>query len=112
MSEVTVTVALGSNQGDPLLQITSALSEMRRAFGDRYFQCARTVRSKPLGGPPQDDYLNTVCRFSTSLSARACLTVLQDLERAHGRVRNLHWGPRTLDLDLILYGEQVIDEPD
>jgi 2-amino-4-hydroxy-6-hydroxymethyldihydropteridine diphosphokinase len=63
-------------------------------------------------GPPQPDYINAVAALITRLSPEDLLAKLQAIEQRHGRVREQHWGPRTLDLDLLLYGNQVIATPD
>lgn len=72
---------------------------------------ASRVHHTAAVGPPQPDYLNAVVRVMTRLSPRALLAALQAMELAAGRVRGERWGPRTLDLDLLLYGQRVIAEP-
>lgn len=66
----------------------------------------------PVGGPPQDDYLNAIAILMTKLTARDLLRGLLDIEERQDRVRGETWGPRTLDLDLIVFGDQTIHEPD
>ncbi len=66
----------------------------------------------PVGGPPQDDYLNAVIALDTELTPRALLDVAQRLEAAEHRVRSERWGPRTLDVDVLLVGDEVVDEAD
>jgi 2-amino-4-hydroxy-6-hydroxymethyldihydropteridine diphosphokinase len=68
--------------------------------------------SHPVGGPAQPEYLNAVIAVETALSPRALLEVAQRLEAAAERVRGERWGPRTLDVDVLLYGAERIDEPD
>ena len=68
--------------------------------------------TSPVGGPPQGPYLNAVVRLVTDLSARRLLALAHDLEQEAGRVRTVRNGPRTLDVDLLLYGDEQIDEPD
>jgi 2-amino-4-hydroxy-6-hydroxymethyldihydropteridine diphosphokinase len=66
--------------------------------------------SKPVGPQDQPDYVNAVLRINTSLSAQQLLTELQQIETAHGRVRNIRWGARTLDLDILLFGNAIIND--
>ena len=66
----------------------------------------------PVGGPPQPDYLNAVVALDTDLDARALLGVAQTLEHAAARVRDQRWGPRTLDVDVLLVGDEQVHEPD
>ena len=66
----------------------------------------------PVGGPPQDDYFNAVVALETELSPRALLDVAQRLEATEHRVRRERWGPRTLDVDVLIVGDEVVDEPD
>jgi 2-amino-4-hydroxy-6-hydroxymethyldihydropteridine diphosphokinase len=69
-------------------------------------------RTAPVGGPPgQAEYVNAACRVRTMLSARALLEVCLDIEKQFGRTRNVRWEPRTLDIDLLLYGSDSLDEP-
>ncbi len=69
------------------------------------------IETEPVGGPPQGPYINAAAELRTTLSPRALLDVLLDVEDELGRVRTVHWGPRKLDLDLLLYEDQIIDEP-
>lgn len=69
------------------------------------------LNSAPIGGPPQPDYLNAVAEIETDLPPRALLEKLQEIENALGRERKERWGPRTIDLDIILLGDLKIDEP-
>jgi len=68
-------------------------------------------KTAPVGGPPQDDFLNAVLIAETIMDPLDLLVTMQEIELMAGRTRDLHWGPRTLDLDLISYGEMVIEEP-
>lgn len=103
-------IALGSNLDHPRGHIERALEELARLPASRLTVQSRLYLSAPVG-PPQPDYINAVARLDTELEPLALLDQLQALERAHQRERGEHWGPRTLDLDLLLYGEQHIDHP-
>lgn len=101
-------IGLGGNLDDPQRQLDSGLEALAR-LSLSPAKVGSWVRSPPLGGPVQPDYLNTVCRIDTDLGADDLLQRLQQIENAHGRTRDIHWGPRTLDLDLLLYGSRIID---
>ena len=110
-SPVTAFIALGSNLADPVAQIRSALGELARLPETVLVRSSSLYRNPPAGGPAQPDYVNAVAEIRTRIGARALLDRLLDLERAHGRVRDLPNAPRTLDLDVALYGEHVVREP-
>jgi len=71
--------------------------------------CSAIYQSAPMGPQDQPDYLNAVCGFLTSLSARELLAVCHDLEEQRGRQREQHWGPRTLDMDLLIFDRKISD---
>ncbi|WP_458576207.1 2-amino-4-hydroxy-6-hydroxymethyldihydropteridine diphosphokinase [Aliamphritea spongicola] len=102
-------IGLGSNLEDPYQQVSSALEELAALPDCRAHAHSRLYRSDPVGPPGQPDYVNAVACFETTLEPLALLDALQAIEQAHQRVRIQHWGPRTLDLDLLLYGNQVIE---
>ncbi|MGB5562074.1 MAG: 2-amino-4-hydroxy-6-hydroxymethyldihydropteridine diphosphokinase, partial [Sedimenticolaceae bacterium] len=104
-------VGLGSNLEKPIQQVRTALRELGELPGTRRVRHSHLYRSAPLGPPGQPDYINAVVMLLTSLDAHALLDELQALEHRHGRVRNERWGPRTLDLDLLLFGEARFDSP-
>lgn len=108
-------VGIGSNLGGPRLQIESALADLGRLPRTRLLRCSSLYRSVPLGlaqgQATQPDYLNAVARLDTEIGAESLLGELQGIERRHGRERGLPNAPRTLDLDLLLYGEHVLDSP-
>ncbi len=108
---VTAWIGLGSNLEDPAGQLQRAFDELDRLPHTRLAARSALYRSPPLGPPDQPDYVNAVACVRTTLAPRELLQALQGIEAAHGRVRAVHWGPRTLDLDLLLYGDRVIDEP-
>lgn len=97
-------VALGGNLGDPRATLRRALRWLGALPGCRLERVSGLHRTAPVG-PPQPDYLNAVARLRTRLGPRELLAALQGLEHAAGRRRQVRWGPRTLDLDLLLYGD-------
>lgn len=108
--EVVAYIGLGSNLDDPLRQVGRALEALRHIEASRLVAQSSLYRSPPMGPPDQPDYINAVACLHTRLPALELLEALQVIEQAHGRVRDRHWGPRTLDLDLLLYGAAQIDE--
>jgi 2-amino-4-hydroxy-6-hydroxymethyldihydropteridine diphosphokinase len=109
MPEVSVYVGLGSNLGDPQAQLGKALAALARLPATQLECCSALYRSAPMGPQDQADYLNAVARLTTGLAPEGLLDELQAIEQTQGRVRVLHWGPRTLDLDILLYGDAVIE---
>jgi len=104
-------IGLGSNLADPRSQLLTAFDELARLPRSRLQATSSLYRSAPLGPPDQPDYLNAVAALETKLAPLALLAELQAIEAAHQRVRGERWGPRTLDLDLLLYADQRIDLP-
>ena len=102
-------VGLGSNLENPLQQVTDALQELQAIPNTKQVEHSRLYRSDPVGPPGQPDYINAVACLETSLEAEQLLDELQAIEQSHDRVRVQHWGPRTLDLDILLFGDQVIN---
>lgn len=102
-------IALGTNLGDRNARLTAAM----RSMADIGVVTAGSpiYETEPIGGPTQGPYLNAVVRLDTELSASALLKGLLEIERAAGRVRDKRWGPRTLDLDILVYGSEMISEP-
>ncbi|TDO95487.1 2-amino-4-hydroxy-6-hydroxymethyldihydropteridine diphosphokinase [Marinomonas balearica] len=111
MSRHTVFIGLGSNLNNPLEQLNEAIAYLN-AHGDiDSFECSPWYSSKPVGPQDQPDYVNAVARFNTSLSPIETLDLLQSIENNHHRVRERHWGPRTLDLDILLVDNEIISLP-
>jgi 2-amino-4-hydroxy-6-hydroxymethyldihydropteridine diphosphokinase len=100
----TAYVAIGANLGDPLSQAQGALSHIAQLPSTRIVTVSSWYRSKAIG-PEQPDYLNGVACIETTLPPIDLLDGLQQVELAQGRRRLQHWGPRTLDLDLLLYDD-------
>lgn len=106
--EVMVYLGLGSNLAEPLRQLNEALQKLASMEAFSEFSCSSVVKTPPLAGMDQPDYLNCVCRFKTSMPAHDLLELLRSIEDAQGRERKEHWGARTLDIDILLYGEQEV----
>jgi 2-amino-4-hydroxy-6-hydroxymethyldihydropteridine diphosphokinase len=105
-------VALGSNLDDPVGHVRRALEDLDRIPQTRCLRCSRLYHSRAVGPPGQPDYVNAVAALETGLHPRGLLATLQGIESAHGRVRGPErWGPRTLDLDLLVYGEWRSPDP-
>jgi 2-amino-4-hydroxy-6-hydroxymethyldihydropteridine diphosphokinase len=110
-----VTIAylgLGSNLGDRLAHLQAAVDGLSATPDVRVVAVSRVYETTPVGGPPQDDYLNAVVAVDTELDARALLDVAQGLEQQEQRVRTERWGPRTLDVDVLLVGDVRVSEAD
>lgn len=102
---VDVVIAIGANLGDPQATMRSAVAELDRMPGLQITDVSPLARTAAVGGPEeQPDYLNAVLLARTTLSARGLLHACQEVENVHGRTREERWGPRTLDVDLITYG--------
>lgn len=108
-----VHVSLGSNLGDREAHLVAAASALAAHPSIQLDACSRVYETEPLGPGEQGPYLNATLRLETTLSPRALLDVLLDIEKQRGRLRNPaeRWGARTLDLDLLTYAERQIDEP-
>jgi len=108
LTSVRAYIGLGSNLADPVQQIAHALSALESVPQSQLVARSGLYRSAPLGPRDQPDYINAVVAIDTQLGAKALLHHLQNIEQRHGRVRDgERWGPRTLDLDLILYGDEI-----
>ena len=101
-------IALGSNLGDPLGQVSSALEELAAIPNSRLANQSRWYRSKAVGPGHQPDYINGVALLATTLPVEALFQHIQHIEGAHGRERRVRWAARTLDLDILLYGDEQI----
>lgn len=111
MTEV-VYIGLGSNLADPLDQLQRAALALSNLPDTTLTTLSSWYQSPPMGPQDQPDYLNGVAQLNTTLTPTQLLQALQAIEQDHQRVRERHWGPRTLDLDILLYGDQVIDLPE
>lgn len=104
-------IGLGGNIGDPLLALPAAIRQLGALPGTLLRGASRLYRTPAWGLTAQPGFINAVAVVDTTLGARELLEHLLAIERACGRERNERWGPRALDLDLLLYGDAVIDEP-
>ena len=101
---VDVVLALGANLGPAQETLRAAVAELARTPGIEVVDVSPLARTAAVGGPDQSDYLNAVVLATTTLAPRELLRTTQAIEHAHGRERQEHWGPRTLDIDIVLYG--------
>lgn len=106
-----VYIALGSNLGDPLAQLTRAVQTLNQHPELKIKSVSPFYGSKPLGPQDQPDYINAVVQIETELEPLALLDLLQSIENDQGRVRLRRWGERTLDLDILLFNQEVILHP-
>jgi 2-amino-4-hydroxy-6-hydroxymethyldihydropteridine diphosphokinase len=105
-------VAFGANLGDPAAAFALAVQRLDALPGTRVVARSALYRSAPVGVAGQPDYINAVIALDTTLAPRPLLEALLAIEHEGGRSRDYHMAPRTVDLDLLLYGNAVIDEPD
>lgn len=101
-------IGLGSNLDDPKRQVAEAVEEIAAIADTALVARSPWYRSAPVGPEGQPDYINGVVSIDTTLEPHLLLDALQAIENNHQRVRKIHWGPRTLDLDLLLYGDTTI----
>lgn len=101
---VVATIGLGANLNDPASQVEYALAELDRLPATRLLGRSALYASEPVGYLDQPDFINAVAQVETALAPRALLAALLDIEHRHGRERSFRNAPRTLDLDLLLYG--------
>ena len=101
-------IGLGSNLKGPKAQIKRALAALNDNNGTELMTASSLYESKPLLDIPGPNYINAVCKIETKLSAIDLLDLCQEIEESQQRVREVKWGSRTIDLDILLYGEQVI----
>jgi 2-amino-4-hydroxy-6-hydroxymethyldihydropteridine diphosphokinase len=105
-------VGIGSNLGEREQHVRAALDALAALPDTALTRNASLYDTEPVGGPDQPDFLNTVAELETDLTPRQLFWNLMRIERQLGRVRTVRWGPRTIDLDLLLAGDWVIREPD
>lgn len=103
-------VGLGSNLQDPAAQLARAVMELARLPQTTLLAQSPFYASRPVGPQDQPDFVNGAVELSTSLLPHQLLDHLQAIEQAHGRERLRHWGPRTLDLDLLLFGDETLSD--
>lgn len=103
-------IGIGSNQALPIEQAKQAITALNNIKDTKLVTCSSLYRSAPMGPQDQPDYVNAIAKIETTLSALELLDALQAIEQEQGRERKENrWGPRTLDLDIILYADKMID---
>ena len=103
-------IGIGSNLQDPLAQVSSAILQLNQLENSSLVAFSNLYSSRPMGPPDQPTYINAVARLNTRLSPASLLKHLQDIENQHSRSRQGdHWGPRTLDLDILVYGNHTVN---
>jgi len=108
MTEVAY-ISVGSNLNNPYQQVKRAVDKLKIANSISVKAVSSWYLSDPLGPKNQSRYVNGVIKISTRLSPNQLLKKLHEIEDAHGRIRNVYWGPRTLDLDILLYGSKIMN---
>ena len=101
-------ISIGANIGDPKANLDLAIGLLREAT--EVIAVSSYLQTKPVGGPEQPDYLNAVAILESDLPAKDLLALLNGIETAMGRTREIHWGPRVIDLDLIQYGGLLVSD--
>ena len=110
MDTVRAYIGLGANLNQPVQQLQQAIRALQQLPCSELIAVSSLYGSKPMGPQDQPDYVNAVAALDTTLEAEALLDALQQIEQLHGRQRKAErWGPRTLDLDILLYGTLVIN---
>lgn len=103
-----VYLGLGANLNDPLAQLHAALEQLHQCEQLTLLSCSSFYASKPMGPQDQPDYVNAVAAINTNLPPSALLALVQKIEMDAGRVRTRRWGERTLDIDILLYGDSCV----
>ncbi len=111
MATTTAYIAFGSNVGDSAELIKSALKELGNLEGITVPAVSELIKTKPLGEIDQPEFLNAVAKIETSVGAEKLLKYTQQIESLLGRERHQKWGPRTIDIDILLHGNEIIDTP-
>lgn len=106
--EVFAFLGLGSNVGDRLAYLQSGVESLAAHRKVRLDEVSSVYETAPVGGPPQDPFLNMAVRVATTASPHGLLRACQQAEQAADRQRTVRWGPRTLDVDVLLYGDRTI----
>ncbi|EJB8571679.1 2-amino-4-hydroxy-6-hydroxymethyldihydropteridine diphosphokinase [Vibrio parahaemolyticus] len=107
---ITAYIAVGSNLADPVSQAQQAIEALKTLTNSEFVQASSLYSSTPMGPQNQPDYINAVVAIKTNLTPLELLDCTQAIEQEQGRVRkDERWGPRTLDLDIVLYGNEVIN---
>lgn len=108
---VTCYIALGSNLGDKNQYLDNAIQKLKNTEGIKFIKESRRIETKPYGDAATEDFVNSCAEIQTVLTPQELLEVLNEIEASENRTREVHWGNRTLDLDIIYYGNYIVDEP-
>lgn len=109
---ISTFIGIGGNLQQPINTVLTAIAQLKHIEASEYLGASSLYRSKPMGPSDQPDYINAVVKLKTHLSPLSLLDKLQALEQQQGRQRNgERWGPRTLDLDILLYGTEQLQHP-
>ncbi len=111
-NKIEAYIGVGSNLDQPVQQVLDAKQALQQLSETDLIKFSTLYVSSPMGPQDQPDYINAVAELKTTLSAHQLLERLQAIETQQGRVRKQHWGARTLDLDILLYGDQQINTAD
>jgi 2-amino-4-hydroxy-6-hydroxymethyldihydropteridine diphosphokinase len=111
MSARTVAFGLGANLGDARAALRDTVDRLRSCDPLRIVRVSSLYRTTPVGGPPQPDYLNAVVVAKSAADPRVLLRIAQEIEQAHQRTRQVRWGPRTLDVDILAVEGVTSDDP-
>ncbi|MDP2911973.1 MAG: 2-amino-4-hydroxy-6-hydroxymethyldihydropteridine diphosphokinase [Candidatus Omnitrophota bacterium] len=104
-------ISIGSNLGDRKANIEDAIQKLKKSGGVRVSKVSNIYETEPVGGPKQGKFLNGAIKIETTLKPEALLKRLLKIEKDLGRKRTVKNGPRTIDLDILLFGDKKIDEP-
>lgn len=110
-SYVTAYLGLGSNIGNRTEQIEHAIDLIQGTSGIRIMKCSSIYKTEPIGYTDQPEFYNSVIQIQTSLQPNELLSVILNIEKKLDRIRTIRWGPRTIDIDILMYGNQIVDEP-
>jgi len=105
-------IALGSNMGDRQANLDTAVRMLGETEGVHVIRVSRYIETEPVGYTDQDRFLNGAAHVRTELSPHGLLRACLGIEDRMGRVREIHWGPRAIDLDVLMYEDEVIDTPE
>lgn len=108
----TAHLALGASLGDKKACMDEAVQKLNAAKGCRVIKVADYIATKPYGGVAKEEFLNSALELKTLLTPYELLELLHEIEAQAGRERKVHWGDRTLDLDILLYDNLILDDPD
>lgn len=104
-------IGIGSNLGDAATSVRQAMRDVEDRLAATDARRSSLYRSAPVGGPEQPDFVNAVLALESDLTPEAVLEILQGIEQEAGRVRDVRWGPRTLDLDVVVAGNIISADP-